>query len=60
MTKPPSPKADQLRALREAQFSRSPTPRAPIETVRKATAAIPAKKEKKPPKRPMGQDRAGG
>lgn len=43
--KPPSPKADALRAMREAQFVKTFA-----KALREAVAAIPAKKARKPKK----------
>ena len=47
MSKQPSPKADALRAMREAEFSKAKPPRAPVVDVRKAIERIPAKKVKR-------------
>lgn len=43
-----SPKADALRAMREAQFAGVKPATAPAQALRKAVAAVPAKKAKKP------------
>ena len=44
MTKTPSPKADQLRAMRESKFARTKTQRKSVQAVRAAVTMIPAKK----------------
>ncbi len=47
MSKDPTPKADALRAMREAQFSATSEQRKPTKALREAVAAIPAKKARK-------------
>lgn len=48
MSKQPTPKSDQLRALREANFERNQQQkRAALPALKEKVAAIPAKKPKK-------------
>lgn len=46
MTKQPSPKYDQLRAMREAKYANAIRAQKPVQALRQTIAAIPAKKPK--------------
>jgi hypothetical protein len=47
MNKPSFPKLDRLRAMREAEFAKRPTPKAPVAKLRTTIDAIPASKKRK-------------
>jgi hypothetical protein len=47
MTKAPSPKADQLRAMRESRFGRVKASRKSVQAVRDDITRIPAKKPRR-------------
>lgn len=48
MTTAPTPKADQLRAMREAKFGARAQTVKQVQAIRERVAAIPAKKPKQP------------